>query len=93
MKAIILKGFWGVENLIIINVPVPDVSDNAVLVKVKAIGINPAPGTHLALKPANISHEIASAASLAAFTAWQILKEKTKVKMLNPFTVKREKTG
>jgi NADPH:quinone reductase-like Zn-dependent oxidoreductase len=145
MKAIILKGFGGVENLVITDVPVPIVADNEVLVKVKAIGINPIdiktrtgkglanrlkelnpmilgwdisgviteigrsvtsfrkgdevfgminfPGhgkayaeyvaaleTHLALKPANISHEDAAAASLAALTAWQILKEKAKIK-------------
>jgi NADPH:quinone reductase-like Zn-dependent oxidoreductase len=145
MKAIILKGFGGVENLVITEIPVPNVSDNEVLVKVKAIGINPvdiktrlgkglagrlkelnpiilgwdisgtvnetgrlvtsfkngdevfgmvnfpghgkayaeyvvAPETHLALKPANISHEDAAAASLAALTAWQILKEKAKIK-------------
>jgi NADPH:quinone reductase-like Zn-dependent oxidoreductase len=143
MKAIILKGFGGVENLVITDVPVPNVSDNEVLVKVKAIGINPidiktrtgkglanrlkelnpmilgwdisgviteigrsiisfqkgdevfgminfpghgkayaeyvsAPETHLALKPANISYEDAAAASLAALTAWQILKAKIK---------------
>ncbi len=145
MKAIILKGFGGVENLVITDVPVPNVSDNEVLVKVKAIGINPidiktrtgkglanrlkelnpmilgwdisgviteigrsitsfqkgdevfgminfpghgkayaeyvaAPETHLALKPANSSHEDAAAASLAALTGWQILKEKAKIK-------------
>jgi NADPH:quinone reductase-like Zn-dependent oxidoreductase len=145
MKAIILKGFGGVENLIKTDIPVPNVFDNEVLVKVKAIGINPvdiktrsgkalagrlkefnpiilgwdisgiitetgrsvtsfkngdevfgmvnfpghgkayaeyvaAPETHLALKPANISHEDAAAASLAALTAWQILKEKAKIK-------------
>jgi NADPH:quinone reductase-like Zn-dependent oxidoreductase len=143
MKAIILKGFGGVENLVVTDVPVPNVSDNEVLVKVKAIGINPidiktrtgkglanrlkelnpmilgwdisgviteigrsiisfqkgdevfgminfpghgkayaeyvsAPETHLALKPANISYEDAAAASLAALTAWQILKAKIK---------------
>jgi len=145
MKAIILKGFGGVENLILTDVPVPDVSDNEVLVEVKAIGINSvdiktrsgralagrfkelnpiilgwdisgiitetgrlvtsfkkgdevfgmvnfpghgkayaeyvaAPETHLTLKPANISHEDAAAASLAALTAWQILNEKIKIK-------------
>ena len=39
-----------------------------------------APASHLALKPANVSHEEAAAASLAALTAWQILKEKVKIK-------------
>jgi len=145
MKAIILKGFGGVENLVITNILFPNVSDNEVLVKVKAIGINPvdiktrsgkalagrlkelnpiilgwdisgiitqtgrsvtslkkgdevfgmvnfpghgkayaeyvaAPETHLALKPVNISHEETAAACLAALTAWQILKEKVKIK-------------
>lgn len=145
MKAIILKGFGGVENLVITNVPLPDVADNEVLVQVKAIGINPvdiktrsgralagrlkelnpiilgwdisgkitetgrsvtsfqkgdevfgminfpghgkayaeyvaAPETQLALKPDNISNEDAAAASLAALTAWQILKERVKIK-------------
>jgi NADPH:quinone reductase-like Zn-dependent oxidoreductase len=145
MKAITLKGFGGVENLEITELPVPDISDNEVLVKVKAFSINPvdiktrlgrgqasrlkeynpiilgwdisgvvtktgksvtslkkddevfgmvnfpghgkayaefvaAPGSHLALKPANISHAEAAAASLAALTAWQILKEKVKIR-------------
>jgi NADPH:quinone reductase-like Zn-dependent oxidoreductase len=35
-----------------------------------------APESHLSFKPANITHEEAAAASLAALTAWQILKEK-----------------
>ncbi len=145
MKAIILKGFGGIENLVIADIPVPVFSDNEVLVKVRAIGINPvdiktrsgsglagrlkefnpvilgwdisgivsetgrsvnsfkkgdevfgmvnfpgygkayaeyvsAPESHMALKPANISHEEAAAASLAALTAWQILKEEAKIK-------------
>ncbi len=145
MKAIVLKGFGGVENLVITDIPVPEISDDEVLVKVKAIGINPvdiktrkgkalagslkemdplilgwdisgtitrtgkdvtlfkkgdevfgmvnfpghgkayaeyvaAPEMHIALKPANISHEEAAAASLAALTAWQILKEKAPIK-------------
>jgi NADPH:quinone reductase-like Zn-dependent oxidoreductase len=145
MKAIILRGFGGVENLVNTEVPVPEISDNEVLVKVMAFSINPvdiktrlgrghasrirefnpmilgwdisgviskagksvtsirvgddvfgmvnfpghgkayanyvaAPESHLALKPENISHEEAAAASLAALTAWQILKEKVKIK-------------
>lgn len=145
MKAIILRGFGGVENLVVSEVPVPDISDNEVLVKVKAFSINPvdiktrlgrghasrlkeynpmilgwdisgiinktgksvtsfkagdevfgmvnfpghgkayaeyvaAPELHLALKPFNVSHEEAAAASLAALTAWQILKEKSGIK-------------
>src|ERR1035437_9501020 len=39
-----------------------------------------APESHLALKPFNVSHEEAAAASLAALTAWQILKEKASIK-------------
>ena len=41
MKAIILKGFGGVENLVMADLPMPEISDNEVIVKVKAIGINP----------------------------------------------------
>ncbi len=138
MKAVILKDFGGVENLVIQDIPVPQISDDEVLVEVKALSINPveiktrkghalamqlkadkpvilgwdisgvvkktgknvtsflegdevfgmikfpghgkayaeytaAPEKHLALKPANISHEEAAAATLAAMTAWQIL--------------------
>jgi NADPH:quinone reductase-like Zn-dependent oxidoreductase len=39
-----------------------------------------APQDHLALKPANISHEEAAAASLAAMTAWQALVHQAKIK-------------
>ena len=35
---------------------------------------------HLAFKPSSVSHEDAAAASLAALTAWQILKEKAGIK-------------
>ena len=145
MKAIILKGFGGVENLVLTDLPVPAISDNEVIVRVKAIGINPIdiktrigkglagalkefdpiilgwdiagtitktgykvstfkegdevfgminfPGhgkayaeyvaaneTHLAFKPSVISHEEAAAASLAALTAWQVLKYKAGIK-------------
>ena len=145
MKAVILRGFGGVENLIETEIPIPDVSDNEVLVKVKAFSINPvdiktrlggahaarlkefnpiilgwdisgivtetgksvtsikkgdevfgminfpghgkayaeyvaAPESHLTLKPVNVSHEDAAAASLAALTAWQILKGKAGIK-------------
>ncbi len=145
MKAIVLRGFGGVENLVSEEVPIPDISDNEVLVKVKSFSINPvdiktrlgrghasrlkeynpmilgwdisgivtrtgksvasfkegnevfgmvnfpghgrayaeyvsAPESHIALKPFNISHEEAAAASLAALTAWQLLKEKSGIK-------------
>jgi NADPH:quinone reductase-like Zn-dependent oxidoreductase len=145
MRTIILKGFGGVENLVLTDLPVPAISDNEVIVRVKAIGINPIdiktrigkglagalkefdpiilgwdisgtitktgskvstfkqgdevfgminfPGhgktyaeyvaaneTHLALKPSVISHEEAAAASLAALTAWQVLKYKAGIK-------------
>ena len=145
MVAFILKDFGGTENLIKAVVPLPVVLDNEVLVKVKAISINPvdiktrlgkgqadrlkdfkpiilgwdisgivaetgrlvtsfkkgdevfgmvnfpghgkayaefvsAPEEHLALKPDIVSHEEAAAASLAALTAWQILKEKATIK-------------
>lgn len=145
MKAIILKGFGGVEKLVMADLPMPEISENEVIVKVKAIGINPidiktrkgkglagalkdfdplipgwdisgiiagtgekvnsfikgdevfgminfpghgkayseyvaVPENHLALKPSNISHEEAAAASLAALTAWQVLKYKAGIK-------------
>lgn len=41
MKAIVLKEFGGVENLIIRDVADPVLSDGEVLVKVKAISVNP----------------------------------------------------
>jgi NADPH:quinone reductase-like Zn-dependent oxidoreductase len=41
MKAIILKEPGGPENLVITDVPVPEVKEGEVLVKVKAISINP----------------------------------------------------
>jgi NADPH:quinone reductase-like Zn-dependent oxidoreductase len=145
MKAIILKGFGGVENLILSDISDPETSDNEVTISVKAIGINPidiktrkgkgmaaafeninpvilgwdisglvtktgknvatfkagdevfgmvnfpghgkayaelvsAPEAHLALKPSAISHPEAAAASLAALTAWQVLKFKMGLK-------------
>jgi NADPH:quinone reductase-like Zn-dependent oxidoreductase len=145
MKAVVLKGFGGVENLENKEIPFPEISDTEVMIKVKSIGINPvdiktrkgkgmadalgktnpmilgwdisgtvtdtgknvtslrrgdevfgmvnfpgsgkayaeyvaAPEKHLALKPANISHDAAAAASLAALTAWQLLKEKSRIK-------------
>ena len=145
MVAFVLKDFGGTENLIKAVVPLPVVLANEVLVKVKAISINPvdiktrlgkgqadrlkdfkpiilgwdisgivaetgrlvtsfkkgdevfgmvnfpghgkayaefvsAPEEHLALKPDIVSHEEAAAASLAALTAWQILKEKATIK-------------
>jgi NADPH:quinone reductase-like Zn-dependent oxidoreductase len=145
MKAIVLKGFGGVENLVQTELAIPDISDYEVLVKVHAFGINPidiktrrgkglaamlkefdpvipgwdisgiitrtgkkvtifkkgdevfgminfpghgkayaeyvaVPESHLALKPENISHEEAAGASLAALTAWQVLKGKNGIK-------------
>lgn len=148
MKAITLANNGGTENLIINNIPTPSIKENEVLVRVKAIGINPvdafvrthafaldmfvqpqpgepviigwdisgvveavgrevsqwkagdevfgmvnfrghgkayaeyvaAPADQLALKPDNISHEEAAAASLAALTAWQSLVTYGKVK-------------
>lgn len=38
-----------------------------------------APADHLALKPSNLSHEEAAAATLAALTAWQVLTVHTKI--------------
>ena len=39
-----------------------------------------APAAHLTIKPANITHEEAAAATLAALTAWQALVKHAKVK-------------
>lgn len=145
MKAITLKDFGGVENLVKTELPVPTFSDEEVLVKVKAFSINPvdiktrkgkgvaaklketkpmilgwdfsgivsetgqsvtsfksgdevfgfinfpepgktyaeyvvAPKSQMTIKPANITFEEAAAASLAAITAWQILKDKAAIK-------------
>ncbi|MEO5891144.1 MAG: NADP-dependent oxidoreductase [Ferruginibacter sp.] len=136
MKAIILKDFGGVDNLVIKEIPIPVLSENEVLVKVMAISVNPvdvktragkslaaklkafdpvilgwdisgivtesrsplfkkgdevfgmvnfpghgqayaeyvaAPAAHLAVKPGNITHTEAAAATLAALTAFQML--------------------
>lgn len=136
MKAIVLLQFGGVENLSHTTVPEPVPEEGEVLVRVKAISINPvdiktragkglagklkderplilgwdisgtvvesmspafvsgdevfgmvrfpghgkayaefvtAPASHLALKPPSVSHREASAATLAALTAWQAL--------------------
>jgi NADPH:quinone reductase-like Zn-dependent oxidoreductase len=138
MKAIILNDFGGVEQLQEAELPVPAIKDGEVLVKVKAISINPvdawtrqgkgvaemlkgdkpiilgwdisgvvvestsplftegddvfglihfpghgkayaehvaAPAEHLALKPENITHEQAAAATLATLTAWQAFSD------------------
>jgi NADPH:quinone reductase-like Zn-dependent oxidoreductase len=146
MKAIIIHEAGGVENLIHTEIPKPVIKENEVLVKVKAISINPVdakvrgnegalnwmfentrpailgwdisgeivekgkavndfelnqevfgmvnffghgnayaeyvavPADQLALKPKNISHEEAAAATLAPLTAWQVLVERAKIK-------------
>ena len=144
MKAIILEQAGGIENLKLADIPTPELQSDAVLIKVKAISINPvdiktrigkslydelksnspiilgwdvsgivtelgstvkqfkkgdevfgminfpghgkayaeyvaAPASHLAIKPSNISHEAAAAATLAALTAWQALVTHAKV--------------
>jgi len=138
MKAITISQFGAPEVLQQVDLPVPEIKDDEVLIQVKAISINPvdiktrlgkgmagrlkgfeplilgwdisgvvssvgtavstfkpgdevfgmvnfpghgkayaeyvaAPAVQLALKPANISHEEAAAATLAALTAWQAL--------------------
>lgn len=139
MKAIILKEAGDANRLIYTNVPIPSVGADELLIKTKAISINPVdiktrqgkslynelrsahgeiipgwdvsgivvqknravenfvegdevfgmvnfpghgqayaeyvavPAGHVALKPANISHGEAAAATLAALTAWQAL--------------------
>lgn len=143
MKAIVLTDFGGIENLVVKDIPVPEITDQEVLIQVKAFSINPvdiktrkgkgiagllkeldpiilgwdvsgvvkasnsaqfkvgdevfgmvnfrghgqayaeyvaAPASHLALKPANISHEEAAGATLAALTAWQAVVTNAKVK-------------
>lgn len=144
MKAIILKGFGGADQLSAVDLPIPVPGQDEVLVKVHAISINPvdiktregkgvagrikdeqpiilgwdisgvitavgsdvrdfkpgdevfgmvnfpghgrayaeyvaAPAAHLALKPANITHQQAAAATLAALTAYQALYKKAPV--------------
>jgi NADPH:quinone reductase-like Zn-dependent oxidoreductase len=149
MKAITLKQNGSVENFTFTEIETPAIHPDQVLVKVKAIGINPvdafvrqnpqglltylkphkgedtfivgwdvsgvveevgpevtrfkqgdavfglvnfpghakayaeylaAPVGHLALKPANISHQEAAGATLAALTAWQALVTYAKVR-------------
>ncbi|QHS58172.1 NADP-dependent oxidoreductase [Chitinophaga agri] len=144
MKAIIINEFGGTDKLIHTEVPTPETGENEVLVKVRALSINPvdtktragkgmagrlkdefpitlgwdisgvvekagsavtrfkagdevfgmvnfpghgrayaeyvaAPAGHLALKPANITHQQAAAATLAALTAYQALYKHTKL--------------
>ena len=144
MKAIIIKEFGGTDKLITTELPVPEIGDQEVLVKVHAISINPvdvktrqgkgvagrlktenpiilgwdisgevtavgsavsdfkvgdevfgmvnfpghgkayaeyvaAPAAHLALKPANVTHQQAAAATLAALTAYQALVKHVKL--------------
>jgi NADPH:quinone reductase-like Zn-dependent oxidoreductase len=144
MKAIQLVGAGSPEQLQLIEIEKPVPSDNEVLIRTKALSINPvdaktrqgksfytefrenhpiiilgwdvsgivesvgknvtgfkpgdevfgmvnfpghgkayaeyvaSPATHLAKKPANISHEEAAAATLAALTAYQVLKRHVK---------------
>lgn len=149
MKAVILKENGGVDKLKLSEVDMPKINAGEVLVKVKAISINPvdagvrrdkatllrmlrpkegedtfilgwdisgvveetgsgltefrkddevfgmvnfpgngkayaeyvaAPANQLALKPKNVSHEEAAAATLAALTAWQGLVNHAKIK-------------
>jgi NADPH:quinone reductase-like Zn-dependent oxidoreductase len=145
MRAIILKSFGGVEQLEYKETPSPKINDNEVLIRSRAIGLNPvdvktrigkgqaarlklhdpmilgwdvsgeiveagsavtnfkvgdevfgminlpgagktyaefvaAPGEHITLKPANVSHEESAAASLAAMTAWQALVDQAQIK-------------
>lgn len=145
MKAIILKDFGGIENLIAAELPIPIIKNDEVLVMLKSISINPvdvktrsgkgvsglikdqmpailgwdisgviteigtgvttfkpgdevfamvnfpqpgkayaeyvaAPASQLAFKPANISHDEAAAATLAALTAYQALTTHGNVK-------------
>jgi NADPH:quinone reductase-like Zn-dependent oxidoreductase len=140
MKAVILRDVGGVENLHLVELPLPQPGTDEILINVKAIGVNPtdtflrqdskhhyifgkdspiilgwdvsgvvttigrgvqkfkvgdevfgmirhpghgkayaeyavAPVSHMALKPTNVSHEKAAAASLAALTALQPIQK------------------
>jgi len=145
MKAIILKEAGSAEKLEKVELPIPLINDQEVLIHTKVISINPvdiktrigkslyselrsqnpfiipgwdvsgivtnagraatkfkpgdevfgmvnfpghgkcyaeyvaAPAEHIALKPSNITHEEAAAATLAALTAWQALVTNAKV--------------
>lgn len=144
MKAIILKEAGGVENLIKKELGTPGIQKNEVLVKTKALSINPvdiktrngkamyasikseapvilgwdisgevvavgeevvkfkagdevfgmvnfpghgkayaeyvaAPEAHLTIKPTEVSHQEAAAATLAALTAWQVLVQQAEI--------------
>ena len=145
MKSVILTAPGEIENLVYTEIPVPEISDDEVLVETRAIGVNPidvktrkgkgmypalqnenplipgwdvsgtvvrkgknvlnfrlgdevfgmvnfpghgrayaefvaVPWNHLSLKPANITHAEAAASSLAALTAWQVLKYKSGIR-------------
>lgn len=143
MKAIILKDFGSADQLQIQELQIPTITEQQVLVQVKAISINPVdiktregkgvsakikdekpmilgwdisgvvteskseafkigdevfgmvnfpghgkayaeyvavPADQLALKPTQISHQEAAAATLAALTAWQVLVDNAKIK-------------
>jgi NADPH:quinone reductase-like Zn-dependent oxidoreductase len=143
MKAIILSKPGSTDNLVIKEVPVPDIKPGEVLIKVKAVSINPVdvktragkgiydrvnngseliigwdvsgeiveskseifkvgdnvfglvnfPGignayaeyiaaqdTHIALKPENITHAEAAAATLAPLTALRVFRDKGSIK-------------
>lgn len=144
MKAIIINEFGGTDKLINTELPIPEIGENDVLVKVYAVSINPvdtktragkgmagrlkdllpftlgwdisgvvegigsavtgfkvgdevfgmvnfpglgsayaeyvaAPAAHLAIKPANVTHQQAAAATLAALTAYQALYKQVKL--------------
>jgi NADPH:quinone reductase-like Zn-dependent oxidoreductase len=146
MKAIVLEEAGAAENLKLAELPMPAIGDHEVLIKTRAISVNPvdiktrigkslynelkavnpfiilgwdvsgtveqtgkqvnvfkpgdevfgminfpghgrayaeyvaAPAEHIVLKPSNISHEEAAAATLAALTAWQAVVINAKVK-------------
>jgi NADPH:quinone reductase-like Zn-dependent oxidoreductase len=147
MKAITLQTTGGTENFSLTELPLPELAPDQILIKAKAIAINPidafvrqhqhalesyvqpkngsivlgwdisgtvtdvgndvkefkkgdevfgmvnfpgegrayaeyvaAPASHMALKPSNITHEEAAAATLAALTAWQALVTHARIK-------------
>lgn len=87
MKAIILQQAGGIDQLHIKEIDKPAIKENEVLVKIAAISVNPvdynvrsnpsslaANAGHLTLKPTNISHEEAAAATLAASMKKSLIK-------------------
>ncbi|MGM1428839.1 NADP-dependent oxidoreductase [Sphingobacterium lactis] len=74
MKAIVLEKFGGVENLIYKDIEMPEVKENEVLVKVKAISINPV-DIKVRARQAPLAEDLASVNPL--ILGWDISGEVT----------------